>query len=227
MDDLTTARWHPSRFRHHFITNYLCKARDKHKPTVPITVCTAFLLDELARNERSIESDVLLRSFDFDSHPTLIIPTKIKPAARRNGSTAGTWVTYFVVRGDSMPARFPSATGENNGTLVIVSVGAQRSVECEREILQLLYRKAALPVAKSCLAYSFVIERPDELCERYLLPNHTRYLDLVESAREWDEWREVWKMIALAEAVLKDPVRTIADILKADGEVTRLAVEDS
>ncbi|KAJ6263992.1 hypothetical protein Dda_0131 [Drechslerella dactyloides] len=227
MDDLTTARWHPSRFMHHFITNYLFKAKEKHKPAASISICTAFMLDEVERGERTVETDVLLYHHDFNVHQLLIIPTKVTPDERRNEAAAGTWVVYFAIRGDTTPSRFPTAKGGSDGNLIIVSVGAKRSIKCEQALLQLLYHKAALPVAQSCLAYSYIIKRPDKLYETYLQPNHTRYLDMVESMRERDEWREAWRVIGLVEAVLKDPDRTIAAIMKADGEVTRLEIEHS
>ncbi|KAF3907323.1 hypothetical protein ABW21_db0208580 [Orbilia brochopaga] len=180
LDELTHARWHPSRFRHHFITNYLFKAKDKHKPTVAITVCTAFMLDELARGERTIEIDVVSKLIDFEYYHTLLIPTEIASTERRNsnGDVEKRWITYLVVWDEFMPSRFPIPDGGDPGNVIIVTVGAQRSVECEQQILELLYRKAALPVPKGTVAYSLLIAQPDELYDEYLQPNHTRLADL-------------------------------------------------
>ncbi|EWC47796.1 hypothetical protein DRE_02996 [Drechslerella stenobrocha 248] len=224
--DLTTARWHPSRFKHHFVTNYLCKAKEKHKPSLPTTVCSAFLLDELASAERTIETDVLLRCADFNDRQLLILPTKLYETG--SSQDAGYWITYIVARGETkLPTRFEhlaSATSNTtSGNLVIISVGGH-SARCEELILRLLYRDAERCVQRNCLAYSFVVRYPQTLYERCLQPSHARHVESVEDTTEREEWRRTWAVIDLAEGVLRGQEKAVSEILKAEGDVARLEI---
>ncbi|EPS38372.1 hypothetical protein H072_7892 [Dactylellina haptotyla CBS 200.50] len=228
--DIRTARWHPSRLNHHFITNYLAKAKDKYKSPTPLTMCTAFFLEELIRSERTLETTIMTNDKKFDRHQIFVMPFKSNTLETTRSEISyeedeeeeeesNKWSLYLVVRGEMMVSRFPPEQGDGN--LVIISLG-EGNAECENAILQLLYQTAKYPLPKDCMAYAFRVENPDEIHERHLSPSHTRYLDSIESKEKKARWREIWKTIGVVEALLNEPAKTITEILRSDGRIARL-----
>ncbi|KAF3923758.1 hypothetical protein ABW20_dc0110314 [Dactylellina cionopaga] len=224
--DLSTARWHPSRYKHHFITNYLSKAKDKYKSSTSILICTAFFLEEFMRSEWTFESEIMVNNTDYDSRQAIFMPVKRKDTEGENeGEDKSLWSLYIVIRGDTTISRFPTRR-KNDGNLVITSIG-KRNAECERAILRLLYQTAKKPLSKDCPAYGYHFKNANNISQRYFLPIHTRFLDWVKPQEERGEWQEVWRLIATAEAILKEPKKVITDILGEDGEVVSFEIPTS
>ncbi|KAF3930163.1 hypothetical protein ABW19_dt0209703 [Dactylella cylindrospora] len=207
--DLTSARWHPSRFKHHFIHAHLCKLNEKHKPPIPITICSAFFLEELGRSERTLEIGLMLER-DFEDHQMVIIPTRF--------TDDEVWTVYIIIRGQTLLERFSGNGGKEN--LVLIGIGEPR-VGCENIILKLIYQMAKKPLGDSCPAYVYRIKDASEVHSRFAREDELRNSSLPYSEREAREWKEAWKVIDLVEAIMKDPTQTAWDILRMEGEVIK------
>ncbi|KAK6522300.1 hypothetical protein TWF281_002864 [Arthrobotrys megalospora] len=226
--DLTNSRWHPTKYHHHLITSYLSKAKDKHRPPMPITICTPFFLEDLANSTQTVETQFMLHEKDFRHHQLVIIPTKIQVDEKYKNDTRdskpddstrkGKWTLYIVIRGETMLSRFPAE--DVKGNLIILSIG-DRNTTCENEILHMLYRKAKYRVPKDCPAYGYHLNNVDEIQKKYLLSSCTRYVDWIKGKDEKEEWINAWKVTGIAEAVLRDATKTIVEVLKAEGEVVK------
>ncbi|KAK6542477.1 hypothetical protein TWF694_006430 [Orbilia ellipsospora] len=232
--DIRTARWHHSRIKHHFITSYLSKAKDKYKRRTPLTICTAFFLEEFMRSELTLETNIMLNDKEYNSDQVIVMPFKIQNMERsKNGDEdegdeedyGGRWNLYIIIRGQTMLSRFPAGR-KNDGNLVIVSIG-DRNTACEKAIIRLLYEKSRLSLPEDCSAYGYHIKNANEVHERYLLPSHTRYLDLIKPKEKRAIWKEIWKIIGVVEALIGEPTKTIADILKTNGETAVFEIPTS
>ncbi|KAK6342113.1 hypothetical protein TWF730_001591 [Orbilia blumenaviensis] len=222
--DLTTPRWHPTKYHHHLVTSYLSKAKEKHKPETPITICTPFFLEDLASSTRSIETDFMLYEKDLRKHQLVIMPVKLQ--TRRSATDdakcsewKGKWTLYITIRGETMLSRFPGE--RDKGNLVILIIG-DRDPTCENEILQMMYRKAKYRLKIDCPVYGYHVASTDEMSRKYILSNCTRYVDWVKGKSEKEEWMNAWRVTSIAEAVLRDTTKTIVELLKAEGEVLSL-----
>ncbi|KAK6496167.1 hypothetical protein TWF481_002191 [Arthrobotrys musiformis] len=229
--DLTSARWHPAKYHHHLITSYLSKAKEKHRPLTPITICTPFFLEDLASSIRTVETDHMLYEKDFEGHQVVIIPAKIQDEpkevaddtspksidkARKKG-----WTLYVIIRGETMLSRFPGE--KDKGNLVILIIGNRNNVY-ENEILQMLYRNSEHRSRNDYPVYGYHLANTEEIRQRYLLQSCTKYAGWVKGNDEKEEWMEAWKLTGIAEAVLRDTTKTIVELLKGEGEVVNFEI---
>ncbi|KAK6330718.1 hypothetical protein TWF718_002919 [Orbilia javanica] len=224
--DLTNCRWHPTKYHHHLITSYLSKAREKHRPSIPITICTPFFLEDLASSTMTVETDFMLREKDFRGHQLVIMPVKAQsePKEKVDGGSStlsdakfrGRWSLYIIVRGETMLSRFPGDEGEGN--LVIIIIGNRNTIY-ENEILRMLYQKSKYHLRSDCPAYGYHLANTDEVMQRYLLSSCTKYVDWVKGKPEKEEWMDAWRVTGIAEAVLRNTTKTIVELLKGEGEV--------
>ncbi|KAK6502563.1 hypothetical protein TWF506_003143 [Arthrobotrys conoides] len=230
--DLTNCRWHPTKYYHHLITSYLSKAKEKYRPSTPITICTPFFLEDLVSSTRTVETDIMLFENDFQRHQLFIIPVKIQnePKSEVNGVVSSSkdetrkekWSLYIIVRGETMLSRFPSE--KDKGNLVIIIIG-DRNTTYENEILHMFYRKSKYGLRRSdCPVYGYHLANNNEIRQKYLQPSCTKYLDWVKGKADKEEWVEVWRITGIAEAVLRDTTKTIVELLKREGEVVKFEV---
>ncbi|KAF3203379.1 hypothetical protein TWF106_001603 [Orbilia oligospora] len=236
--DLTNCRWHPTKYYHHLITSYLSKAKEKYRPLTPITICTPFLLEDLASSTRTVETDIMFCEKDFRRHQLVIIPAKTQsksqgeiydktpsspssPSSPEGEIPKGRWILYIVVRGETMLSRFPGE--RDKGNLVIIIIG-DRDTTHEKVILQMLYQKSRYRLRNDYPVYGYRLANTDEIRQKYLQSSCTKYVDWVKGKDNKEEWMDAWGLTGIAEAVLKDTTKTIVELLKGEGEVVKFEI---
>ncbi|KAF3901863.1 hypothetical protein AA313_de0209993 [Arthrobotrys entomopaga] len=187
------------------------------------------------RSELTLETNIMLNDKEYNSDQMIVMPFKIQSMERSKNEDGdeddgeekfgGRWNLYIIIRGETMLSRFPAGRN-NDGNLVILSIG-DRNTACEKAIIQLLYENSRLSLPKDCPAYGYHIKNANEVYERYLLPSHTRYLDMIKPKEKRQIWKEIWKVIGVVEALIGEPTKTIADMLKTNGEIAAFEIPTS